>query len=221
MTKCAVGAMLFGGTLGLAQAASAAVVTFLNTAPGTATSYLASSYSFIQSGTVYEGVSNSFAGGSLSSTSTTNSVVLDWTAPQSNIMKASRSAGTLSASTLNNVYGTFQRVFTVTGGSAVWNGSLANNGSTSTAARSFVISNVDSTTGEIGTSVVNFFDPMTGNQVESFSGILAEGTYAFYTQFYIAPNTSLSTFATFSIPAPGALALLGAAGLVGSRRRRA
>jgi hypothetical protein len=41
-----------------------------------------------------------------------------------------------------------------------------------------------------------------------------------YTLFGIQQNTSLSTFATFSIPAPGAVALLGAAGLVGSRRRR-
>jgi xanthosine utilization system XapX-like protein len=38
---------------------------------------------------------------------------------------------------------------------------------------------------------------------------------------YVASNVAFSgTLSNFTIPAPGALALLGAAGLVGARRRR-
>jgi hypothetical protein len=68
MTKCAVGAMLFGGTLGLAQTASAAVVdaggtvTFLNTAPGTGP-YAARSYSTLSGSGTNEQVFDSFARG--------------------------------------------------------------------------------------------------------------------------------------------------------------
>jgi hypothetical protein len=224
MTKCAVGAMLFGGTLGLAQAASAAVVTFLNTGPGAA-----SSYSYLRAvGSTLAGMSQQvagFAAGSLSKTTTTNSSVLDWTAPvpagvfsDSITMKASRLPGTSSASTSNNFSGTFFRVFTVTGGSADWQGSLANNGLTGEL--SFAIWIIDPTTGAGEETAFDLIVNMTGTQVENFSGTLAAGTYGMYTTFGIKQNTSLSTFATFSIPAPGAVALLGAAGLIGARRRR-
>ena len=230
MTKCAVGAMLFGGTLGLAQTASAAVVdaggtvTFLNTAPGTGP-YAARSYSTLSGSSTNEQVFDSFAAGSLSKTTTTNSSVLDWTAPvpagvfsDSITMKASRGPGTSSASTSNNFEGAFFRVFTVTGGSADWQGSLANNGLTGEL--SFAIWIIDPTTGAGEETAFDLIVNMTGTQVENFSGTLAAGTYGMYTMFGIKQNTSLSTFATFSIPAPGAVALLGAAGLVGSRRRR-
>ena len=224
MTKCAVGAMLFGGTLGLAQAASAAVVTFLNTAPGTGP-YARRSYSHLSGSGTNEIVFDSFAAGSLSKTTTTNSSVLDWTAPvpagvfsDSITMKASRLPGTSSASTSNNFSGTFFRVFTVTGGSADWQGSLANNGLTGEL--SFAIWIIDPTTGAGEETAFDLIVNMTGTQVENFSGTLAAGTYGMYTTFGIKQNTSLSTFATFSIPAPGAVALLGAAGLIGARRRR-
>ena len=224
MTKCAVGAMLFGGTLGLAQAASAAVVTFLNTAPGTGP-YARRSYSALSGSGTNEIVFDSFAAGSLSKTTTTNSSVLDWTAPvpagvfsDSITMKASRLPGTSSASTSNNFSGTFFRVFTVTGGSADWQGSLANNGLTGEL--SFAIWIIDPTTGAGEETAFDLIVNMTGTQVENFSGTLAAGTYGMYTTFGIKQNTSLSTFATFSIPAPGAVALLGAAGLIGARRRR-
>jgi peptidoglycan hydrolase-like protein with peptidoglycan-binding domain len=109
-------------------------------------------------------------------------------------------------------------VFTVTGGSANWQGSLANNGFVGE--MSFAIWNIDSTTGTYETTAFDLVVNMTGTQVENFSGTLAAGTYGMYTYFGIKQNTSLSTFATFSIPAPGAVALLGAAGLIGARRRR-
>jgi hypothetical protein len=109
-------------------------------------------------------------------------------------------------------------VFTVTGGSAVWQGSLANNGWTGEL--SFAIWIIDPVTGAGEETAFEIAFDMTGTQVENFSGTLAAGTYGMYTTFGIKQNTSLSTFATFSIPAPGAVALLGAAGLVGSRRRR-
>jgi hypothetical protein len=231
MTKCAVGAMLFGGTLGLAQTASAAVVdaggtvTFLNTAPGTGP-YAARSYSTLSGSSTNEQVFDSFAAGSLSKTTASNSSVLDWTAPvpagvfsDSITMKASRGPGTSSTSNVNNFSGAFFRVFTVTGGSAVWQGSLANNGWTGEL--SFAIWIIDPTTGAGEETAFEIAFDMTGTQVENFSGTLAAGTYYTYINFGIKQNTtSLSTFATFSIPAPGAVALLGAAGLVGSRRRR-
>jgi hypothetical protein len=109
-------------------------------------------------------------------------------------------------------------VFTVTGGSAVWQGSLANNGLTGEL--TFAIWIIDPVTGAYEETAFDLIVNMTGTQVENFSGTLAAGTYGMYTRFGIKQNTSLSTFATFSIPAPGAVALLGAAGLVGSRRRR-
>ena len=129
-----------------------------------------------------------------------------------------RLPGTTSAGTSNNFSGTFYRVFTVTGGSAVWQGSLANNGWTGEL--SFAIWNIDPTTGMQGDVAFDLIVNMTGTQVDNFSGTLAAGTYGMFATFGIQQNTSLSTFATFSIPAPGAVALLGAAGLVGSRRRR-
>jgi hypothetical protein len=109
-------------------------------------------------------------------------------------------------------------VFTVTGGSADWQGSLANNGLTGEL--SFAIWIIDPTTGAGEETAFDLIVNMTGTQVENFSGTLAAGTYGMYTTFGIKQNTSLSTFATFSIPAPGAVALLGAAGLIGARRRR-
>ena len=229
ITKCAVGAMLFGGTLGLAQTASAAVVdaggtvTFLNVAPGTSP-YAASSYSELRGPTGIGEQVAGFAAGSISKQTTSNTVVLDWTAPvpagvfsDSITMKASRSPGTATAGT-QSISANFYRVFTVTGGSAVWQGSLANNGYVGNL--TFEIWRVDPTTGASSVQAFGLTEYMTGTQVENFSGTLAAGTYGMYTMFGIKQNTSLSTFATFSIPAPGAVALLGAAGLVGSRRRR-
>ena len=223
MTKCAVGAMLFGGTLGLAQAASAAVVTFLNTAPGTGP-IAAYSYSDLAGGGVNQLVANSFAAGSISKQTTSNTVVLDWTAPvpagvfsDSITMKASRLPGTATAGT-SGITATFYRVFTVTGGSANWQGSLANNGFAGE--MTFAIWNIDSTTGESGDTTFDLVVETSGTQVENFSGTLAAGTYGMYTHFGLGQNTPLNTFATFSIPAPGAVALLGAAGLIGARRRR-
>ena len=230
MTKCAVGAMLFGGTLGLAQTASAAVVdaggtvTFLNVAPGTSP-YAASSYSELRGPTGIGEQVAGFAAGSISKQTTSNDVVLDWTAPvpagvfsDSITMKASRDSGTTSTGT-QSISAEFYRVFTVTGGSAVWQGSLANNGYVGNL--TFEIWRVDPTTGASSVQAFGLTEYMTGTQVENFSGTLAAGTYYTYINFGIKQNTtSLSTFATFSIPAPGAVALLGAAGLVGSRRRR-
>jgi hypothetical protein len=223
MTKCAVGAMLFGGTLGLAQAASAAVVTFLNTGPGAA-----SSYSYLRAvGSTLAGMSQQvagFAAGSISKQNTTNTVVLDWTAPvpagvfsDSITMKASRSSGTVSAGT-QPISANFYRTFTVTGGSAVWQGSLASNGYVGNL--EFQILLLDPTTGLGTVEAFGLSVNASGNEVENFSGTLAAGTYSMYTAFGIQQSTSLSTFATFSIPAPGAVALLGAAGLIGARRRR-
>ena len=222
MTKCAVGAMLFGGTLGLAQAASAAVVTFLNTAPGTSPN-AAKSYSTLSGGSV-NGTEFGFAAGSISKQTTANTVVLDWTAPvpagvfsDSITMKASRLPGTSTTGT-SGIDASFFRVFTVTGGSADWQGSLANNGLVGE--MSFAIWIIDPTTGTYEETAFDLIVNTTGTQVENFSGTLAAGTYGMYTHFGLGQNTPLNTFATFSIPAPGAVALLGAAGLIGARRRR-
>lgn len=233
MTKCAVGAMLFGGTLGLAQSASAAVVnaggtvTFLATAPGTAPSY-ALAYSGI-------GLSGGFSGGfgsvnnTLQSSFTRSGTNLQVTASVAGsspvavfadglAFQATRSGTSTATSTM-----TFYRVFTVTGGMAVFAGSLSNNGATSTTIfRSMELYLVDPVTGVAGvTPVAAEGGVLTGNQSLNFSGTLAEGTYSLFIQSALATGTyTNTTYATFNIPAPGAMALLGAAGLVGSRRRR-
>jgi len=78
---------------------------------------------------------------------------------------------------------------------------------------------VDPVTGVPGDLVFAFDIP--ANTVLHFSGTLAEGTYVFAAFCTIAYGTYTdATYATFSIPAPGAVVLLGVAGLVGSRRRR-
>ena len=231
-TKCAVGAMLFGGTLGLTQAASAAVVTFLPTAPGSGP-YQAYSGILINglSGT-NTNVTNSLASSvTWSNTNTSVTASVTSTAPVNFTtgiaFKGSRSGTNVS----QNVFMQLYRVFTVTGGSAYWEGSLRNNSAGNASnLRYFEIYSVDPVTGQsvqdpntglpVGPGTMSFQGTMTGNDVEYFSGTLAAGTYLLFTQSHIGPTaTTDATFATFNIPAPGAVALLGAAGMIARRRR--
>jgi hypothetical protein len=60
------------------------------------------------------------------------------------------------------------------------------------------------------------FDPISNSQTFNLSA----GEYQFYGDATIGNGYS-GTLMSFTVPAPGAMALLGAAGLVGARRRRA
>jgi hypothetical protein len=232
MKKCAVGAMLFGGTLGLSQAASAGVVNFLPTAPGTGPNQA-------YSGIVINGLSgtNTNVYNSLASSVTWSNATTSVTASVTGTtpvnfttgiaFKGSRSGTNVSQNVSMQLY----RVFTVTGGSANWEGSLRNNNAGNASnLRYFEIYSVDPVTGQsvadpstglpVGPGTMSFQGTMTGNAVENFSGTLAEGTYLLFVQSHIGPTaTSDATFATFNIPAPGALALLGAAGMIARRRK--
>ena len=195
MKKCAAGAMLFGGTLGVTAGAQAGVVTW-RTDTNATTNYIGSwspydmAYNF--KAAALTSFSNHVTGrGTLSVTATT----------------ASGYSGSLAQSG-TSVAVIFQcdRAFVVSGGPVTVTLTAASVGSAQIWTGTGSPSSETRLAMAIGSSVTY---------------TLNDGSYTFKGRGSIAAGTSFDgEVFSVSIPAPGALALLGVAGVVGSRRRR-
>ncbi len=198
MKTCAVGAMLFGGTLGSASTAQAELV-FTNEGVNPTTNY------------AYESESVNFGNKSFSATSATvGGMNVAWSATT-----ASGFSTTVTSSGFFDV--TTGRTFTVTGSQTVtfsWSGSRSITfgivtGPTSTdpvlglGAGWFTSGGFSETNAAAGSVTVNL---AAGNYWIT-SGLDGSGT-----------SGGPSSF-SFVVPAPGAAALVGVAGLMGRRRR--
>ena len=198
MTKCAVGAMLFGGTLGGATAASAGVVGV----PGNTS---VASLQLAYDGSAYQsiGVNSSPMDGPVSfSDSTYGSVTCSqFTASGFSLVVNSTAAATQQGFfVLQNFTVTDAVNFTLTGYLP-----SANSGSSNITAGTTFYANSGSALGAFSTS-----------------GTLQAGTYRF--QYSNggggAQDRTLFNLSFSAVPAPGAVALVGLAGLVTGRRRR-
>jgi len=248
MTKCAAGAMLFGGSLGLTQAASAGVVTFLDGPVGTSPSAYAAVSNIqvnnVSPGPVGGSAIETGAATTVTASGSKNSGGTTWTLSVTGTLSTTATGiellGTRSGNVTdagagfsgtrwnNTTYVAFQRVFSVTGGSVNWSGSVAANTQLNGEDNLFAIFLLDPTTGElmrdenwepVGVGSMNYLGAAAG----SFTGTLGVGHYAIVASAYVNQgdtDRSLATFNWTAVPAPGAIALLGAAGLVGARRRR-
>jgi MYXO-CTERM domain-containing protein len=218
MKTCAVGAMLFGGTLGGVSTAQAGF-TWLNSDPSRpepnvfgASEIWAGVYNWTTG--AYDGeILARWADTKLAGSLTAGFGSVSWT--------ASGDHGNWSVTATNSpgvVDGLFTRsqgyrYFQVTGSQAV-NFSVSNAGATS-GAYFEVYTMTDLTR--------IWYSSTQGN----FTGTLTAGVYI--VNYFVGIDIDPSTFggvagsatANFVVPAPGAMALLGAAGLVGGRRRRA
>ena len=219
MKTCAVGAMLFGGTLGLSQTASAGVsVTWTaSNAFNNGFSYnqfLQSSYDVYE----YRLASTDPSVAALGSTTYTLGGTSATFTNTASGFAMSGSGGPASA-----VFA--QRNFTISG---------LGIGETLTA--TVVLANLPMVDGfssfiirKAGYVPVDAWQEIAGGRgsgAGTYSIQLGNGSY--YISMGVGNGDevgaipSLSgTFASFTVPAPGAMALLGAAGLVGGRRRRA
>ena len=216
MTKCAAGAMLFGGTLGLSQAASAGVnVTWTASNPfnGFATNNFVQNYN----DEVYEFRSAS-TDPSVAAFGSTTYTLGGTSATFTNTASSVAISGSGGPATL--VYA--QRNFTIAG---------LGNGETLTA--TVVLASLPLVDGSssfvIQKAGVQGWDDVAGGRgsaAGTYSIQLGNGSY--YINMGIGSAFGVDgaipsmngTLASFVVPAPGAIALLGAAGLVGTRRRR-
>jgi hypothetical protein len=216
MTKCAVGAMLFGGTLGMSQAASAGLVFNLNgTSPWSATDATFNTVYTAYSNSSVEAYNYSFA----ATTATIRTgLSASWTATSDS---TGFNVNVLAPATqgLESFVQT-ARSFTVTGSQQI---TMTWSGSSSVGLSKY--------NGGIYNNPNNWSQPFTapGWAMDSYglysnsspSGTLtttfSAGTYYIFNQLANVQGASFS----FAVPAPGAVALLGVAGIVGARRRRA
>ena len=199
MTKCAVGAMLFGGTLGGATAASAGVV-------GVAGNTSVASLQLAYDGSAYQsiGVNSSPMDGPVSfSDSTYGSVTCSqFTASGFSLVVNSTAAATQQTFFVQQNFTVTEAVnFTLTG----------------------YLPSVGSGSSNISNGANVYADSGSALGAFSTSGTLQAGTYRFqYTNGGGgAQDRTLINLSFSAVPAPGAVALLGVAGLVGARRRRA
>jgi MYXO-CTERM domain-containing protein len=212
MTKCAVGAMLFGGTLGMSQAASADLV-FNSTgpsAPGVSTKNLA----FTDLGNyVYDEQSNS------SFAATTFTLSSGLSASWSATSNTSGFVTTVLASAITTGGQSFvetNRSFTVTGTQEItlsWSGSynLLLGKSTGSGWSPAIAAS--------GWSTASFGGSSNASSSGTLTTTLGAGTYWLANDLSNVAGASFS-FTVPAIPAPGAAALIGLAGLVAGRRRR-
>ena len=198
MTKCAVGAMLFGGTLGGATAANAGVL-------GISGNTSAAALQLAYDGSAYQsfGVNSSPMDGPVSfSDSTYGSVTCSqFTASGFSLVVNSTAAATQQTFFVQQNFTVTDAVnFTLTG----YLQSASSGSSSITAGTTFYA--------DSGSDVGGF----------STSGTLQAGTYRFvYTNGGGgAQDRTLFNLSFSAVPAPGAVALVGLAGLVTGRRRR-
>ena len=198
MTKCAVGAMLFGGTLGGATAANAGVL-------GISGNTSAAALQLAYDGSAYQsfGVNSSPMDGPVSfSDSTYGSVTCSqFTASGFSLVVNSTAAATQQSFFVQQNFTVTDAVnFTLTG----YLQSASSGSSSITAGTTFYA--------DSGSDVGGF----------STSGTLQAGTYRFvYTNGGGgAQDRTLFNLSFSAVPTPGAVALVGLAGLVTGRRRR-
>jgi MYXO-CTERM domain-containing protein len=205
ITKCAVGAMLFGGTLGAASTAQAGFA-WTNARPTGSydPSVMEGSIADISSYDAYSGqygsqvrslLSGALAQGSWNGSYPGFGASVNWTATGSAGDLTANISGAAGAYTSLYVYRWFQVTGTQTVQMSVSGGLYGDL--------------FRSGTGVIWESTDSVSKTMTLNA--GFYNIRFFGAFL---------DQAGSASANFTVPAPGAMALLGAAGLVGSRRRR-
>ena len=225
MKTCAVGAMLFGGTLGVSQAASAGLtwtdqgVGDFSTLPSDRTLLVGNNLTTSGVAADAEG-SAAFGATTFSATGTDAPLYPGASVSFSGLTPSGENANSWSTSAivpgatpgydLNATFSTFYMFFTVTGNQQVtittaagleagsgWNVILAGNGAPE---YSFVAG------------------PSGSANSQTFT--LTAGDY--YVSAFITAGAGFSgDMMNFTVPAPGAAALVGLAGLVGGRRRKA
>jgi len=222
MKKCAVGAMLFGGTLGLSQAASAGVnVTWsASNAFNTGSAYnlfLQSSYEVYEfrlastdpSVAAFGSTTYTLGGTSATFTNTASGFAMSGSGGPASAVAASRNftiAGLGNGETLTATV--------VLASLPMFNGSSSFIGSGSFIIQKAGVESWEDVAGG-GGSAAGTYSVQLGNGSYYISMGIGNGDV-------VGAIPSLNgTFASFIVPAPGAMALLGAAGLVGGRRRRA
>ena len=217
MTKCAVGAMLFGGTLGMSQAASAGLV-FNLTGPTPPNSSATLNYALSSFGSESPYVKASDIGFGATTLTLSTGLSASWTATTD----TTGFSVTVLANATTGVQSYVQtnRSFTVTGTQEItlsWSGSYNLILGKSTGGTGF-----SSPISAPGWSTSAFGGSSNGSASGSLTTTLSAGTYWLNNNLDNTPGASFS-FAVVPapIPAPGALALLGVAGIVGARRRRA
>ena len=208
MTKCAVGAMLFGGTLGATQGALAGV-TWLGQGLFGPSEQVSANSAYVAS--IYDG-----SGG----------------AEFLNVGSAALSATQLNVGDFSaSISATTATGFTMSLTGAPDDGSqyiilettrlLDVTELTSFSLATIRFPGVEDIQYSIQTwnSDLSLTEVYSGVGTTNLNGTLAVGRYSIFVRLYSTAATT-GTIATFTVPAPGAIALLGAAGLVGSRRRR-
>lgn len=212
MKKCAVGAMLVGGALGgTAGARAAGTFTWLDADPARPTTDPSTIYGFFSDSNslsgeyVASGVAT-FAGTQSAGSVSWAGASVSWTA-----------SGASGDFTLTNIadglppnisfVSLAYRWFRVTGGPVTIN--VTKGGTDAASAVQWDIYSQD-----LSYSVTNY-----GPVYDSQNVTLQAGIYNVRLMGG-GSSTSGTQFATFTVPAPGAFALLGAAGFVGKRRRR-
>ena len=199
MTKCAVGAMLFGGTLGAVSVANAGL-----TVTG------ADIYLDVNSAAQFQtsNLPTAMAGGMAYDMSTGGSVTLSPFTSAGFTLTANSAGGAAT-------WSVFPSYFTFTA-DTLTTVTLSGN----TAAEGAVIFLYDDTS--LSTLFLRYSGD-SGVQWTSGDIVLAAGHSFTLTvnPGYANGSTEVGTVLNFAVPAPGALALLGVAGVVGARRRRA
>ena len=211
MTKCAVGAMLFGGTLGMSQAASAGLVFNLTgpTAPAPSTfNYASTSF-----GSASPYVTSSDIGFDASTLTLSSGLSASWTAT-SNTTGFNMTV-LASATTGEQSFVQTNRSFTVTGTQEI---TLSWSGSYNLLLGKYTGTGWSSPISASGWSPAVFGGSSNASAVGNLTTTLSAGTYWLNNNLN---NVQGASFSFTVVPAPGALALLGVAGIVGARRRRA
>ena len=199
MTKCAVGAMLFGGTLGAVSVANAGL-----TVTG------ADIYLDVNSAAQFQtsNLTTAMAGGMAYDMSTGGSVTLSPFTSAGFTLTANSAGGAAT-------WSVFPSYFTFTA-DTLTTVTLSGN----TAAEGAVIFLYDNT---LQSTLFMRYSGDSGVQWTSGEIDLAAG-HSFTVNVnpgFANGSTEVGTVLNFAVPAPGAVALLGVAGLVGGRRRRA